>query len=159
MRGLDILKLQLFFLHNTDTISFPLFSSRFLRYNKQHTHWGTDDDLLVQSVAKYSTSNVLGRSWTEVAREMPGLLPQQCQERYRLADVLAQSTFVFLCVTFRAPCGSPLVPSESDTSLEHIHVLTLLPMLTLLAIACTQVHGFFSQLSHPCGSFYEPYDL
>ena len=39
MRGLDILKLQLFVLHNTDTISFPLFSSRFLRiinHNKQH---------------------------------------------------------------------------------------------------------------------------
>jgi hypothetical protein len=36
VRGLDILKLQLFVLHNTDTISFPLFSSRFLRYNKQN---------------------------------------------------------------------------------------------------------------------------
>ena len=35
MRGLDILKLHLFVLHNTSTISFPLFISRFLRYNKQ----------------------------------------------------------------------------------------------------------------------------
>jgi len=35
VRGLDILKLQLFVLHNTDTISFPLFTSRILRYNKQ----------------------------------------------------------------------------------------------------------------------------
>ena len=35
MRDLDILKLQLFVLHNTDTISFPLFNFRFLRYNKQ----------------------------------------------------------------------------------------------------------------------------
>ncbi len=34
MRGLDILNLQLFVLH-TDTISFPLFNSPFLRYNKQ----------------------------------------------------------------------------------------------------------------------------
>ncbi len=29
------LKLQLFVLHNTDTISFPLFTSRFLHYNQQ----------------------------------------------------------------------------------------------------------------------------
>ena len=29
------LKLQLFVLHNTDTVSFPLSRSRFLRYNKQ----------------------------------------------------------------------------------------------------------------------------
>jgi hypothetical protein len=38
LRDLDIFKLQLFVLHNTDTISFPLFNSLFLRYNKQqHT--------------------------------------------------------------------------------------------------------------------------
>ena len=42
MRGLDILKLQLFVLHNTDTISFPLFSSPFLRYNKQLYVDGTE---------------------------------------------------------------------------------------------------------------------
>ncbi len=35
VRVLDILKIHLFVLHNTDTISSPLFSSRFLRYNKQ----------------------------------------------------------------------------------------------------------------------------
>jgi hypothetical protein len=35
VRGLDILTIHLFVLHNTDTISFPVFSSRFLRYNKQ----------------------------------------------------------------------------------------------------------------------------
>ena len=34
VRGLDFLKLQLFVLHNTDTVSFPLSSSRFLRYDK-----------------------------------------------------------------------------------------------------------------------------
>ena len=28
-----------------------------------------EDDLLVQAVAKYSTSNILGRSWIEVAWE------------------------------------------------------------------------------------------
>ena len=35
MRGLDILKIQLFVLHNTDTVSETLSRSRFLRYNKQ----------------------------------------------------------------------------------------------------------------------------
>ncbi len=33
VRDLDILKFHLFVLHNTDTISFPLFNSHFLRYN------------------------------------------------------------------------------------------------------------------------------
>ncbi len=81
--------------------------------------------VLVQAVVKYSTSNILGHSWIEVSWEMPGRLPQQCQERYMLADVLSQLTFVFLCVTFRAPCVSPLIPSESDTSLEHTHPMTM----------------------------------
>ena len=43
VRGLDILNLQLFVLHNTDTISFPRCNSRFLHYNKQKplviSHW------------------------------------------------------------------------------------------------------------------------
>ena len=81
-----------------------------------------EDDLLVQAVAKCSTSNSLGRDWIEVAWEMPGRLPQQCQERYRLAHICAELTFVFLRVTFR---GSPLVPSAQATSLERTH-----PMLT-----------------------------
>ena len=73
-----------------------------------------EDDLLVQAVAKYGTSNILGRDWTEVAWEMPGRLPQQCQERYRLAHILAELTFVFLRVTFR---GCPLAPCAPATSL------------------------------------------
>jgi hypothetical protein len=32
----------------------------------------TEDGLLVQAVAKYSTSDVLGRDWSEVASELPG---------------------------------------------------------------------------------------
>ena len=81
--------------------------------------WSRAEDDLVQAVPKYSSSNILGRDWIEVASEMPGRLPQQCQERYRLADVLAELTFVlFLCVTFR---DSPLVPSAPVTSLEHTH--------------------------------------
>ena len=39
-----------------------------------------EDDLLVQAVAKCSTSNILGRDWIDVASEMPGNLPQQYQE-------------------------------------------------------------------------------
>ena len=69
-----------------------------------------EDDLLVRAVAKYSTSNILGRDWIEVASEVPGRLPQQCQEHYRLPDILAELTFVFLCVTF---CGSPCAPVTS----------------------------------------------
>ncbi len=40
VRDLEILKLQLFVFHNTDTISFPVFNSRFLRFNKQLFQWG-----------------------------------------------------------------------------------------------------------------------
>ncbi len=43
MRDLDILKLQLFVLHSTDTISFPLFSPRFLRYNKQQYKYSVNN--------------------------------------------------------------------------------------------------------------------
>ncbi len=67
----------------------------------------------MQSVAKYSTNDVLGRDWREVASELPGRLPQQCKERYMLADTEAELTFVFLRVTFR---GSPFLRSS--------HVLT-----------------------------------
>ena len=34
-----------------------------------------EDDLLNQAAAHYSTSDVLGRDWREVASEMPGRLP------------------------------------------------------------------------------------
>ena len=77
----------------------------------------------MQAVAKCSTSNILGRDWIEVAWEMSGHLPQQCQENYRLDHILAELTFVFLCVTFR---GSPLVPSAQATSLERTHPATSL---------------------------------
>ena len=56
-----------------------------------------EDGLLVQAVAKYSTHNILGRDWIEVASKLPGRLPQQCRERYRLAHTVAQLTFVLLC--------------------------------------------------------------
>ncbi len=34
------------------------------------------DDLLLQDVGKYSTSDVLGRDWIEVASELSGCLSQ-----------------------------------------------------------------------------------
>ena len=60
-----------------------------------------EDDLLVQAVAKHSTSDVLFPNWSEVASELPGRSKQQCQERYRLANTVVELTFVFLRVTFR----------------------------------------------------------
>ena len=92
-----------------------------------------EDDLLVQAVAKCSTSNILGRDWIEVAWEMPGRLPQQCQECYRLAHICAELTFVFLRVTFR---GSPLVPSAQATSLERTH-----PATSLERTLCPRPHA------------------
>ena len=65
----------------------------------RHALWRrAEDDILVQAVAKYTTSDVFSRSWTQVASDMPGRLPQQCKERYRLADTVAQLIFVFLRV-------------------------------------------------------------
>jgi hypothetical protein len=72
-----------------------------------------EDDLLVQAVAKHSTSEALFRDWSEVAWELPGRSEQQCIESYRLADTVVTLTFVFLRVTFR---GFP--------SLRSSHVLT-----------------------------------
>jgi len=72
-----------------------------------------EDDLLVQAVAKHSTSEAIFRDWSEVAWELPGRSEQQCKERYRLAQSVVELTFVFLRVTFR---GSPFLRSS--------HVLT-----------------------------------
>ncbi len=59
--------------------------------------------------ASCSTSDVLGRDWSEVASELPGRSKQQCKERYRFADTVAELTFVFLRVIFR---GSPAFRSS-----------------------------------------------
>ena len=40
-----------------------------------------EDDILVQAVAKYTTSDVFSHSWRQVASDLPGRLPQQCKER------------------------------------------------------------------------------
>ncbi len=90
---------------------------------------GYKDDLLIQVVAKYSTLDVLGHDWREVASEVSGRLPQYYKDHYRLTDTVARLTFVFLCVTFHV-----------STSLSHS-----LPVPTLLDHTCTQVH----RLSEP----------
>ena len=51
----------------------------------RNTLWSrSEDDLLVQDVAKYGTCNILGRDWIEGASEIPGHLSEQCKEHYRL---------------------------------------------------------------------------
>ena len=68
--------------------------------------WSTaEDGLLVQAVAKHTTSDILGRDWREVAWELPGRSAQQCKERYRLADTVVELTFVFQL--FMAPLFLP----------------------------------------------------
>ncbi len=66
----------------------------------------TEDDLLVQTVAKDSTSEALFRDWSEVAWELPGRSEQQCIGRYKLADTVVTLTFVFLRVIFRTSPSS-----------------------------------------------------
>jgi hypothetical protein len=92
--------------------------------------WSTaEDGLLVQAVAKYSTSNVLGRDWSEVASELPGRSKQQCKERYRLADTVAELTFVFIHVIFLGspPFRSSLVLTKVTDSADSASVLATQP--------------------------------
>jgi hypothetical protein len=63
-----------------------------------------EDDLLVQVVAKYSTSDVLGHDWSEVASELPGRCKQQCKERYRLADTGGTDICIYPCHFSWIPC-------------------------------------------------------
>ncbi len=61
----------------------------------RNTLWSrAEDGLLVQTVAKYSTSDVLGRDLTEVESELSGHSKQQCKECYRLVDTVEELTFV-----------------------------------------------------------------
>ena len=88
-----------------------------------------EDDLLVQAVAKHSTSEAIFRDWSEVAWELPGRSEQQCKERYRLAQSVVELTFVFLRIIFR---GSPSLRSlpvltkviDSADSARPIHYST-----------------------------------
>jgi hypothetical protein len=130
--------------------------------------WSREEDgLLVQAVAKYSTSNVLRRDWIEVVWELSGCSEQQCKERYSLPDTVVQLTFVFLRVIFRgspafrsshvltkdtdsADSARPLRYSKSDSKLARVPALSpsysftspvcTFPVPILLAHTCTQVH-------------------
>jgi hypothetical protein len=65
----------------------------------RNTLWNrVEDGLLVVDVAKHSTSDVLGRDWSEVVSELSGCSEQQCKERYSLSDTVVELTFVFLRV-------------------------------------------------------------
>jgi hypothetical protein len=98
-----------------------------------------EDDLLVQAVSKYSTSDVLFPDWNEVVSELSGRSKQQCKERYRLADTVVELTFAFLCVTFR---GSPFLRSshvltkdaDSVDFARPIHCSTPVVKLTYLSV-------------------------
>jgi hypothetical protein len=72
----------------------------------------TEDDLLMQTVTKYSTSDVLGRDWREVASELPGRSKKQWKERYSLADTVVELSFVFIrtIVHLMGPHPLPLPP-------------------------------------------------
>jgi hypothetical protein len=88
-----------------------------------------EDGLLVQTVAKNSTSDVLGRDWSEVTSELPGRSKEQCKESYRFADTVTELTFVFIRVIF---LGSPAFRSslvltkvtDSADSARPIHYST-----------------------------------
>jgi hypothetical protein len=62
----------------------------------------SENDLLVQAVAKYSIPDIFHHDWHEVASEMPGSVRQ----RYRRADILSTesatdamiSSHYFTCV-------------------------------------------------------------
>ena len=61
--------LQLLTCRSTESIAFSV--------PDRNALWSrSEDDLLVQVVAKYSTSHILGRDWREVASELPGRLPR-----------------------------------------------------------------------------------
>ena len=88
VRGLDILQLHLFVLHNTDTISFPLCSSRFLRYNKQKT----------------DVSSVFMTTEITLLYPHPPRSPSPHSHMYTGASVIATSiTHVHRCIGYRNP--------------------------------------------------------
>jgi hypothetical protein len=129
----------------------------------RNTSWNRAVDDLVKVVAKYSTSNILGRDWIDVTSEIRGRLSQQCQKRYSLADILAELTFVFLRVTFR---DSPLLHSshvltkDTDTvdSARPIHSRSSPCSRSSLSYT-DRFTSFFLQPKRTSDSFCEPYDL
>jgi hypothetical protein len=96
----------------------------------RNTLWSrVEDGLLVQVVAKYSTSDVLGRDWSEVVSELSGRSKKQCKECYRLADTVVELTFVYIRVIFPGSLAfrSSLVltkVTDSADSARPIHYST-----------------------------------
>jgi hypothetical protein len=89
--------IQLFACRSAESISFTVPDRNALSSR-------AEDGLFVKAVAKYITSDVLRRDWSEVASELPGRSKHQYKERYRLTDTVAELTFVFIRVIF---LGSP----------------------------------------------------
>ena len=83
---------------------------------------------------------------------------------YRCDERLKTSIKESLC--FRSctkQTGNPFSTKRTvhlpRTHPPYTHVLTLLPMITLLVITYTHVQVFFSEPYHPLGTFGETYDL
>ena len=75
-----------------------------------------EDDLLVQAVAKHSTTDVLFRDWSEVALELPGRSEQQYKERYRLSQACSKCGGTDFCV---AVCHFSWLPFLTILTRSH----------------------------------------
>jgi hypothetical protein len=57
-------------------------AAEFNAYSIRKALWSSaEDDLLVQTVEKHSTSESIFRDWSEVVWELSGRSEQQCKER------------------------------------------------------------------------------
>jgi hypothetical protein len=89
--------------------------------------WRTMLQLLARRAVE--SNDFFGRDLSEVTSELTGHSKQQCKERYRLADTVAELTFVFIRVIF---LGSPALRSslvltkvtDSADSARPIHYST-----------------------------------
>ena len=114
------IKVQLFVLHNTDTISFPLFSSRFLRYNK-HT---------LQCIWTYWSKNVFGnnRNYVYLCLHNKHIYPTRSHTHTGSLVITANprlclnppwDSCIYVYMTSEIPLGNP--PRSCD---PHSHWVT-----------------------------------
>ncbi len=113
-----------------------------------------EDDLLVQSVSKDSTSEVLFPNWSVVVSELTGWSNQEYKESYRLPDTVVELTFVCLCVTFRGPPflrSSHVLTKDTDSvdSGRPIHYSTYTCSETDISKCVWQQRWCFWTLSFP----------
>ena len=88
----------------------------------RHGLWSRfEDDILVETVPKYTTSDVFSRSWRQVVSDLPGYLPQKYKEYYRLVDTVTQLTSVFLCVLTHRCLGYRNHTSSMTVTTKLIH--------------------------------------